>query len=200
MFLKIFRFVYSKYRAFAPLSCLESPRPDLVRGFERWKWLTKMRQTGRFLDPSVEIRCFEEFENRLSLGKGSALDRGVIVWLGDECGMHGEIKIGEKSYLGPYCFIGSCHKLEIGENTLIGANCYLITVNHRRDHGQLPIIEQGYAGASINIGNNVWLGAHVVVLPGISIGNNSVVGAGAVVTKDIPCGETWAGVPACKIS
>ena len=56
--------------------------------------------------------------------------------------------------------------------------------------------KQGYRGANIKIGKNVWLGAHVVVLPGVEIGDNAVIGAGAVVIKNVPAGETWLGVPA----
>ncbi|WP_431609958.1 DapH/DapD/GlmU-related protein [Chryseobacterium sp. 'Rf worker isolate 10'] len=50
----------------------------------------------------------------------------------------------------------------------------------------------------IKVGNNVWLGGNVVVLPGVSIGNNSVIGAGSVVTKDIPENVVAVGNP-CKV-
>ncbi|MBT8038334.1 MAG: acyltransferase [Verrucomicrobiae bacterium] len=82
---------------------------------------------------------------------------------------------------------------------MIGANCYLITVNHRTDHQDIPYAQQGFQGADVRLGQNVWLGSLVVVLPGVTIGDNVIVGAGAVVTRDIPEGETWAGVPARKI-
>jgi len=49
------------------------------------------------------------------------------------------------------------------------------------------------------IGRDVWIGCHVVVLPGVTIGDHAVVAAGAVVTKSIPSGEMWGGVPAKKI-
>ena len=48
------------------------------------------------------------------------------------------------------------------------------------------------------MGNNVWIGGHVVVLPGVSIGDNSVIGAGSVVSKNIPAGVLAAGNP-CKV-
>ena len=193
---KIFKFLHAKYRAFAPLSCLSSPRPDVVSGFAKWKWLVHMRRGGRLVDPSVEIRCRVGFRERLNLGEGSALDKGCIVSMSDDCGRHAEIKIGQGVYVGPNCFLGSCHLLEIGDDSLIGANSYLITVNHRTDNPSMPVGAQGYRGESIKIGKNVWLGAHVVVLPGVEIGDNVVIGAGAVVTKSVPAGETWLGVPA----
>jgi acetyltransferase-like isoleucine patch superfamily enzyme len=86
--------------------------------------------------------------------------------------------------------------IEIGRNSMIGGYCYLITVNHRTESTDVPYKSQGYTGASIRIGDNVWIGSHVVVLPGVTIGDGAIVGAGAVVTKDIPMGETWGGVPA----
>jgi maltose O-acetyltransferase len=82
----------------------------------------------------------------------------------------------------------------IGDNVMIGPNTLITTVGHpltpkgRRDH---------LAQASeIHIGNDVWLGDNVTVLPGITIGDNVVVGAGAVVTKDIPDNSLALGVPA----
>jgi acetyltransferase-like isoleucine patch superfamily enzyme len=60
----------------------------------------------------------------------------------------------------------------------------------------MPVSEQGYAGDRIEIGNNVWIGAHVVILPGVRIGNGAVIGASSVVRTSVPKGEVWAGVPA----
>jgi acetyltransferase-like isoleucine patch superfamily enzyme len=196
---KIFAYLYAKSRAFAPWSCFFSPRPDIVSGFQRWKWLVQMRRSGRHMDPSIEIRCSSDFSHRLKVDRGAALDKGSILWLGDECGEQGNITIHSNAYIGPYCFLGSCHDLEIGENTMIGGHSYLITVNHRTDRTDVAFTEQGYMGDSIRLGKNVWLGAHVVVLPGVDIGDNAVIGAGAVVTKNVPAGETWVGVPAAPL-
>jgi acetyltransferase-like isoleucine patch superfamily enzyme len=197
---KVSGFFYAKYRAFAPLSCLASPRPDVIGGWDRWRWLWQMRRTGRLVDPSVEVRCSADVRCRLELGHGAAVDKGSILWMGEECGAEGRIRIGNNAYIGPYCFLGSCHDLEVGEDSLIGAHSYLITVNHRTSVKGLPVAKQGYSGAPIRLGKNVWLGAQVVVLPGVEIGDNAVVGAGAVLTKSVPAGETWVGVPARKIA
>jgi len=200
MLRRLLSFCYAKYRAFAPLSCLNTPRPDVVTGWRRWRWLNEMRRTGRMIDPTVELRCLGDFPQRISLEKGAAVDKGAILWLGDDCGEMGSISLGQNVYVGPYCFLGSCHHLQIAENCLIGAHSYIITVNHRTDQPEQAVSAQGYRGSSIHIGKNVWIGAHVVILPGITIGDGAVVGAGAVVTKDIPPGETWVGVPAANLS
>lgn len=82
----------------------------------------------------------------------------------------------------------------IGDNVMIGPNSTITTVGH-------PITPKGRRehlaqGSEITIGNDVWLGANVTILPGVTIGNNVVIGAGAVVNKDIPDNSLAVGVPA----
>jgi len=191
--------VRARLRAFAPLSCLWSPRDDVLAGWSRWRWLKSQRAAGRLIDPTVEVRCQGTPEECLHLGQSCAIDRGCILWTGDSGQGTGVIRIAEDVYIGPYTYLGSLHTLAIGRGTLIGSHCYLITANHRFDDRELPIRSQGYQGGDILIGEDVWIGSQVVILPSVRIGSGSVVGAGAVVTKDIPAGEIWAGVPARKI-
>ena len=193
---RVRRYLYAKYRAFAPVSCWESPHSDVVRGWRKWRWLVHMRRTGRLIEPSVRIRCGRDFTERLQLGETVQLDRGVIIWLGEVENSAGRLTLGRKVYVGPYSFLGACHTFSIGEDSMIGAHCYLITVNHRTDRPDIPYADQGYRGGDIEIGRNVWLGSHVVVLPGVQIGDNAIIAAGAVVNRDVPANETWGGVPA----
>ena len=84
----------------------------------------------------------------------------------------------------------------IGDYTLLGPNVVIATAGH-------PILpelrEKAFQyNAPVHIGRNCWLGAGVIVLPGITIGDNSVIGAGAVVTKDIPAGVIAVGNP-CRV-
>jgi acetyltransferase-like isoleucine patch superfamily enzyme len=199
MLSKLPKYLYAKYRAFAPISCFESPRSDVMHGWARWRWLVRQRKSGRLVDPSVRIQGeLSALDHRLVLGVGANLECGVILWLGEHSG---SIQIAVRTYIGPYSFLGtSDHKLEIGEDTMIGAHCYIITENHGTARRDIPYSQQGYTGADVKIGNNVWLGCHVTVLPGVTIGDNSIIGAGAVVTKNIPAGQTWAGVPARPIN
>lgn len=199
MFLRLLKFIYARYRAFAPLSCLQSPRSDVVSGLRRWKWLVMQRRSGRMVDPTVTIWCGERLDQRLEMMPGATLDRGVIVWLGEVEESKGKIRIGTSAYIGPNTFLGSCHELNIGDNVMIGGNSYLITVNHRTDLPGIPFSKQGFCGGPVKIGSNVWLGCHVVVLPGVCIGDGAIIGAGAVVTKNVPDGETWGGVPAKRL-
>ncbi|WP_426190296.1 acyltransferase [Massilia sp. DWR3-1-1] len=76
----------------------------------------------------------------------------------------------------------------------------LVGTNHGMDLG-VPMMDQGWSFSKhgIRIGNDVWLGAHVTVLPGITIGDGAVIAAGAVVNRDVGKNEIWAGIPARKI-
>jgi galactoside O-acetyltransferase len=84
----------------------------------------------------------------------------------------------------------------VGDYTMFGPHVTLATAGH-------PILpqlrEKEYQfNSPIHIGRNCWLGAGVIVLPGVSIGDNSVIGAGSVVTKDIPANVVAYGNP-CKV-
>lgn len=86
--------------------------------------------------------------------------------------------------------------IHVGDHTMFGPNVTLATAGYPI----LPELRQaGYQhNQAIHIGKNCWLGAGVVVLPGITIGDNTVVGAGSVVTKDLPANVVAVGDP-CKI-
>lgn len=82
----------------------------------------------------------------------------------------------------------------IGDNVMIGPHTLITTVGH-------PLTPKGRRkhlaqATEIKIGNDVWIGGNVTILPGVTIGNNVVIGAGAVVTKDIPDNSLALGVPA----
>jgi len=201
MLQRIPKYLYAKYRAFAPITCFESPRSDVLRGWRRWRWLLRQRRKGRLIEPSVRVQGdVASLDERLTLGVGSYLDVGCILWLGNEGGPKGVICLEERVYVGPYSFLGtSSHKLEIGEDTMIGAQSYIITENHVTLRTDIPYALQGYIGGDVLIGKNVWIGCRVTVLPGVMIADHAIIGAGAVVTKSVPSGETWAGVPAQRI-
>jgi acetyltransferase-like isoleucine patch superfamily enzyme len=86
--------------------------------------------------------------------------------------------------------------ITIGDNTLIGAYSYIVSANHRFESRAAPIRDQGYRGAPIEIGEDVWIGTHVVILPGVRIGKGAIIGAGSLVNRNIPEYEIWGGVPA----
>ena len=86
--------------------------------------------------------------------------------------------------------------LEFGDDCLVGPRCIFRTANHNFEDIGKNIIEQGHTPENISVGDDVWFGAGVIVLPGVNVGSHSVIGAGSVVSRDIPEYSIAAGVPA----
>lgn len=85
----------------------------------------------------------------------------------------------------------------IEDDVMMGSGVHLYVNNHRFDSPDIPIIDQGhYISEPVTLKKGCWLGANVIVLPGVTIGENSVVGASSLVTKSIPAGVLAAGNPA----
>lgn len=106
------------------------------------------------------------------------------------------IEIGENFYANHNLIILDGNKVSFGDNVFIAPNCGFYTAGHPLDYKQR---NQGLEYAKpIRVGNNVWIGGNVVVLPGVTIGDNCVIGAGSIVTKDIPENTVAVGNP-CKV-
>ncbi|QXE90596.1 acyltransferase [Geomonas subterranea] len=87
--------------------------------------------------------------------------------------------------------------ITIEDDVMMGSGVHLYVNNHRFDSPDIPIIDQGhYVSEPVVLKKGCWLGANVIVLPGVTIGENSVVGAGSLVTKSVPAGVLAAGNPA----
>lgn len=106
----------------------------------------------------------------------------------------GSLTVGENTFINYGVSIAALESVKIGRDCSIGT--YVILMDNDF-HGLEPDKRNEMPPSlPITIGDNVWLGARVIVLRGVSIGNDSVVAAGSVVTKDIPAGVIAAGVPA----
>ncbi len=112
------------------------------------------------------------------------------------CDYGSNIEIGENFYTNHNCVILDGAKVVFGDNVFIAPNCVFSTAGHPLD------VEQRNQGLEyaypITVGDNVWIGASVTVLPGVKIGSNSVIGAGSVVNRDIPEGVVAVGNP-CRV-
>lgn len=106
------------------------------------------------------------------------------------------ISVGKNFYANFNLIILDEAPVKFGDNVFIAPNCGFYTAGHPID----PVERnKGMEYAKpINVGNNVWIGAGVTVLPGVSIGDNCVIGAGSVVTRDIPACSVAVGNP-CKV-
>ena len=113
-----------------------------------------------------------------------------------QCDYGYNISVGENFYMNHNCVILDGAKVEFGDNVFIAPNCGFYTAGHPIDFERR---NKGLEYAKpIKVGNNVWIGGNVVVLPGITIGDNVVIGAGSVVTKDIPS-NVVAVVNPCRV-
>lgn len=106
------------------------------------------------------------------------------------------IEIGENFFANMNLIILDGAKVKIGDNAFIAPNVGIYTAGHPLDAEQRNRgLEYAYP---VTIGNNVWIGAHVAILPGVTIGDGAVIAAGSIVTKDIPANALAAGNP-CKV-
>ena len=120
----------------------------------------------------------------------------VVITTPFYCDYGTNISIGDNFYTNHNCVILDGAKVTFVDNVFIAPNCVFSTAGHPID------AEQRNAGLEIalpiTVGNNVWIGTNVSVLPGVTIGDNCVIGAGGVVNKDIPSNVVAAGNP-CRV-
>ena len=106
----------------------------------------------------------------------------------------GDVIIGHHTRIGLHnTIIGP---VTIGDHVNLAQGITVTALNHNFSDTERRIDEQGVSTSTVSIGNDIWIGANAVILPGVSIGDHSVVAAGAVVTKDVPPHSLVAGVPA----
>ncbi|MBC3476310.1 DapH/DapD/GlmU-related protein [Pseudomonas taiwanensis] len=130
--------------------------------------------SGVWLNDAVEVNS----TNSVVIGRGTTVQRNVTI--------NGEVSIGEECLLAPNVFISSTSH----------AHDYLPGVGIREQERRMSKEEfLARYNRPVSIGNDVWLGANVVVMPGVRIGSHVVVGANSVVNIDIPSGVIAAGVP-----
>jgi maltose O-acetyltransferase len=109
-------------------------------------------------------------------------------------GTHGRLEIGNSTFINYGCSISAHLLVEIGQRCIIGT--YVMIIDNQFHNVDPERRLEMPASAAVTIGENVWLGGHVIVLPGVTIGEHSAVGAGSVVTQNIPPRSLAAGVPA----
>ena len=113
-----------------------------------------------------------------------------------QCDYGYNIEVGENFFMNFNCVILDGAKVTFGDNVFIAPGCAFYTAGHPLDAEQR---NKGLEYAlPIRVGDNVWIGGNVIVLPGVTIGDNCVIGAGSVVTRDIPAGTVAAGNP-CRV-
>jgi len=139
----------------------------------------KAKQIRRFLVK----RLFKSVGKEVNIEKGVIFGRGQDIEIGDYSGIGIDARVQ-----GP---------LIIGKNVMMGPEVIIYTHNHAYDRRDIPMIAQGITEAKpVIIEDDVWIGARVIILPGVRIKQGSIISAGAVVTKDVDEYQIVGGVPA----
>lgn len=160
-----------------------------------------MEQQLRCLDMLYDFNMTRPAE----LGKREEMLKKMFAEIGENCyiepplhanwgGKH--VHLGKNVYANFNLTLVDDTHIYIGDGTMIGPNVVIATAGH-------PIlpelrVKQYQYNIPVKIGKNCWLGAGVLVMPGVTIGDNSVIGAGSVVTKDIPENVVAVGNP-CRV-
>lgn len=127
----------------------------------------------------------------ITIGNGVFVGRNTIL----SC-KNGDIVLDDEANLGFNVEVFSAARVRIGKRVLVAAYTYLVGGDHLYDRVDTPVLYQGRTARGIEVDDNVWLGAHVVVADGSTVGRDAIVGAGAVVMGEIPPFHIAAGVPA----
>jgi maltose O-acetyltransferase len=123
----------------------------------------------------------------------------VQIWDGVQIDKPSKLRIGNNVSINRGSIINAGGEITIGDNVLIGPGVIIYSQNHNYLDGSLPFNKQGYEYKKVEIGNNVWIGARAIILPGVTIGNNVVISAGSIVTKNVENNNLVGGVPAKTI-
>lgn len=127
----------------------------------------------------------------IELASGVFVGRNTIL----SC-KNGDILLDEDANVGFNVEVFSAARVRVGRRVLIAAYTYLVGGDHLYDRTDIPVLHQGRTARGIEVDDNVWLGAHVVVTDGSRVGRDAIVGAGSVVIGEIPEFHIAAGSPA----
>lgn len=174
---------------------------------QKWRWYERntlpwnrlaihrefMRREA-FVRWPLQGNVLEAFrDGRLDIGAGTVLEPGV--WI--TAPAPARVRIGAGSFLNMGVMVAAMELVEIGDHCMLANGCFVTDANHRFDDLDKPVPWQGFTTKGpTRLGDNVWLGAGVVVTSGVTIGERCVIGANSVVTQDVPAFSIAAGAPA----
>ena len=125
---------------------------------------------------------------------------GLRIFAGARIIGPGQLSVGANCWIGYDNIVQASGGVEMGDNVLLGPGVKIWSVNHVFSDPHKPIIDQGYEFKPTRIGNNVWIGADVFIMPGTRIPDGAVISAGAIVgAKDFEPYSILAGNPARKV-
>ncbi len=132
--------------------------------------------------------------SRLAAVHPDTLSLGDRSYVAAHAHVSGDVSIGDDCSVNVGAAVRG--KVSTGRAVRIGSYSALLGFNHGFESTEIEIFEQPLTSTGIALGDDVWLGSHVVVLDGVRIGSHAVVGAGSVVTRDVPAWAVAVGNPA----
>jgi len=156
-----------------------------------------------FFDKRVNL-LIESFEY-LKIGKESSVSAFTTLAVSNDSRnnvKNSYLEIGERTYIGEYNNIrAGGGKIKIGNNCLISQHITIVASNHSVNRKDLIRNQKWSLNKNfVIIGDDVWIGANSVILPGVTVGNGSVIGAGSVVGQDVPEYSIVKGNPAIVVN
>jgi acetyltransferase-like isoleucine patch superfamily enzyme len=144
----------------------------------------------------IRVPLRVEGEHRIRLGGGVFIGEGS--WL--QTLGHGEIDIGDGCEFSGFIVVSAAESISIGRDVLMARNVHVLDHLHRYDQAGVPVHAQGITPPRpVRILEGAWIGANVVVMPGVTIGRQAVIGANSIVRCDVPDRTVAAGAPARAI-
>lgn len=143
--------------------------------------------------------------HHISLGNEVKICRNTVLTAWDRYGNQRftpQITVGDGTHFGDGCHITAINNITIGRNVLFGKYVLVTDNNHgtRAESGSLPPTDRPLVSKGpVVIGDNVWIGEHACIMPGVTIGRNAIIAAGSIVTHDVQPDTAVAGNPAKPI-
>jgi len=151
---------------------------------------------GVIIDDEVQLIATSHHPKAISIEENSFLRSHVMINAGPP---EGHVSIGKRTSIGQGTVLYGNGGLRIGDDVMIAGQCFIVASSHVYEQKDKPMNQQGFTAKGISIGNNVWIGAGVIILDGVSIGNNVIVGANSVINQSVTDDSTVAGSPAKAI-
>lgn len=161
------------------------------------KYLTLFYRTiklGR--NTVIDHRCEIEQKNNISIGKKSILYKSITIYKQ----IDGQLNIGDFSHIAPYgYFLIQNKNLTIGDNVAVGPYCTIFCSTNSIPNDKKVLFKDSYDEGDVQIGNNVLIGTHCIVLPHTVIEDDVVIAANSTIKGKLESGFLYGGNPAKKI-
>lgn len=163
-----------------------------MRGDDIIKWATH----ARVMCQKFNQLPADDYESQTALIREmfGSVGKNVSVIQNFRCAFGFNIHVGDDFFANYNCTILDENEVRIGNNCMMAPESMICTAFH--DVEPQGRLEHRGMASPVHIGDNVWIGAKAIILPGVTVGNNVVIGAGAVVTKDVPDNVVVGGNPA----